>query len=163
MRRPEDEGHQGRPLRSKGLLPALGVGAAVYFVAGVSLTTLGLVGIGAGVGYGVGSWLADKLQKKPDANRGGQQNVPLEQLPWAVQVALQQWQDFVTRRAAGRQLQQSDVDILWAEFERVEPTHAMNARLLVRGTADASSSSGVPVVQYGAGGPVIVATQAAEV
>eukprot|EP00438_Fugacium_kawagutii_P028094 Skav211007 [mRNA] locus=scaffold1610:331948:340469:+ [translate_table: standard] len=81
----EDE----RPLRSKGLLPAIGVGAAVYIVTGwITLPTLGLVGIGAGVGYGVGSWIADKMQKKE-----GQTKVPLDQLPWAVQVALQQWQD----------------------------------------------------------------------
>lgn len=127
-----------RPLRSKGLLPAIGVGAAVYWITGIaSVTTLGLVGIGAGVGYGVGSWIADKMQKKGDA----QNKVQMDQLPWAVQVALQHWQEFVTRQAAGRQLTPADVDTIWAQFEQYEPTHAANARALVRGSGAASSSS----------------------
>ncbi|CAE7257948.1 unnamed protein product [Symbiodinium microadriaticum] len=124
-----------RPLRSKGLLPAIGVGAAVYWITGIaSVTTLGLVGIGAGVGYGVGSWIADKMQKKGDA----QNKVQMDQLPWAVQVALQHWQEFVTRQAAGRQLTPADVDTIWAQFEQYEPTHAANARALVRGSGAAS-------------------------
>mmetsp|Transcript_53125 Transcript_53125/g.114134 ORF Transcript_53125/g.114134 Transcript_53125/m.114134 type:complete len:183 (-) Transcript_53125:103-651(-) len=117
-----DDGGFGRPLRSKGLLPALGVGAAVYYVTGVvSLGTLGLVGIGAGVGYGVGKWIANKYQKK-QGGAGGQQGVTFDKLPKAVQVALQQWQEFVTRRAAGRELNQEDVAQLWAEFGQIEPT-----------------------------------------
>eukprot|EP00930_Biecheleria_cincta_P099778 TRINITY_DN91396_c0_g1_i1.p1 TRINITY_DN91396_c0_g1~~TRINITY_DN91396_c0_g1_i1.p1 ORF type:complete len:175 (+),score=34.87 TRINITY_DN91396_c0_g1_i1:72-596(+) len=149
-----------RPLRSKGLLPAIGVGAAVYFVTGIaSLGTLSLVGIGAGVGYGVGSWIADKMGKKQQ----DQSNVPLEQMPWAVQVALQQWQAFLAQQAAGRQLTQADVDQIWLQFEQVEPTHAGNARALVRGTSSASASSGGPATFGGAGGPTFVATQAAEV
>eukprot|EP00928_Gymnodinium_smaydae_P055005 TRINITY_DN38672_c0_g1_i1.p1 TRINITY_DN38672_c0_g1~~TRINITY_DN38672_c0_g1_i1.p1 ORF type:complete len:168 (-),score=24.85 TRINITY_DN38672_c0_g1_i1:67-570(-) len=121
-----------RQLRSKGLLPALGVGAAVYFVTGMaSLSTLGMVGIGAGVGYGVGSWIADKLSKRDSLAPGA--TAPAEQLPWAVQVALQSWQDFANSRAAGRQLGPDDMDALWAEFEHIEPTHAKNAAAIVRG------------------------------
>ncbi|CAE7551080.1 unnamed protein product [Symbiodinium pilosum] len=123
---------ESRPLRSKGLLPAIGVGAAVYWITGIaSMTTLGLVGIGAGVGYGVGSWIADKMQKKGD----GQNKVQMDQLPWAVQVALQNWQEFLMRQAAGRQLSPADVDAIWAQFEQYEPTHAANARALVRGSS----------------------------
>mmetsp|Transcript_53126 Transcript_53126/g.114137 ORF Transcript_53126/g.114137 Transcript_53126/m.114137 type:complete len:172 (-) Transcript_53126:131-646(-) len=152
-----DDGGFGRPLRSKGLLPALGVGAAVYYVTGVvSLGTLGLVGIGAGVGYGVGSWIADKYQKKQEGP-GSRQGVSVDQLPWAVQVAVQQWQEFVTRRAAGRELAQADIDQLWAEFEQIEPTHAMNARSLVQGQAPPPPGHQAP------GGPTIVPTTAAEV
>ena len=151
-----------RPLRSKGLLPAIGVGAAVYIVTGwITLPTLGLVGIGAGVGYGVGSWIADKMGKKE-----GQNKVPLDQLPWAVQVALQQWQEFLARQAAGRQLTPQDVDAIWAQFEQYEPTHAANARALVRGntpSAGAASSSSQGSSSFNAGGPTFVATQAAEV
>mmetsp|Transcript_42307 Transcript_42307/g.98698 ORF Transcript_42307/g.98698 Transcript_42307/m.98698 type:complete len:169 (-) Transcript_42307:77-583(-) len=150
-----------RPLRSKGLLPAIGVGAAVYWITGIaSMTTLGLVGIGAGVGYGVGSWIADKMQKKGD----GQNKVQMDQLPWAVQVALQHWQEFVTRQAAGRQLTPADVDAIWAQFEQYEPTHAANARALVRGSGAASSSSSQGPASFSSGtGPTFVATQAAEV
>eukprot|EP00411_Alexandrium_monilatum_P011791 CAMPEP_0175264286 /NCGR_PEP_ID=MMETSP0093-20121207/42227_1 /TAXON_ID=311494 /ORGANISM="Alexandrium monilatum, Strain CCMP3105" /LENGTH=170 /DNA_ID=CAMNT_0016558831 /DNA_START=59 /DNA_END=571 /DNA_ORIENTATION=+ len=163
-----DDGRFGRPLRSKGLLPAIGVGATVYFVTGLtSLSTLGLVGVGAGIGYGVGSWIADKFQKKQEALQGqpgGGGGVPVEQLPWAVQVALQQWQDFVLRRSEGRMLSQAEVDRLWAEFERIEPTHAMNARAIVRGGAPPSTASGsTPVVAAGGLGTMYVASQAAEV
>mmetsp|Transcript_16747 Transcript_16747/g.36986 ORF Transcript_16747/g.36986 Transcript_16747/m.36986 type:complete len:167 (-) Transcript_16747:72-572(-) len=149
-----------RPLRSKGLLPAIGVGAAVYIVTGwITLPTLGLVGIGAGVGYGVGSWIADKMSKKE-----GQTKVNLDQLPWAVQVALQQWQEFLTRQAAGRQLTPADVDAIWAQFEQYEPTHAANARALVRGNSAAASSasSSSQAAGFNPGGPTFVA-QAAEV
>mmetsp|Transcript_8929 Transcript_8929/g.20441 ORF Transcript_8929/g.20441 Transcript_8929/m.20441 type:complete len:194 (-) Transcript_8929:84-665(-) len=114
-----------RPQKSKGLLPAFGIGAAVYLVTApamtASLTTLGIVGIGAGVGYGVGKWIANKYQKK-QGGAGGQQGVTFDKLPKAVQVALQQWQEFVTRRAAGRELNQEDVAQLWAEFGQIEPT-----------------------------------------
>uniref|UniRef100_A0A7S1PQU5 Uncharacterized protein n=1 Tax=Alexandrium catenella TaxID=2925 RepID=A0A7S1PQU5_ALECA len=157
--------HSGRALRSKGLLPAIGVGATVYFVTGLtSLSTLGLVGVGAGIGYGVGSWIADKFQKKQEAV-GGQQGggVAVDQLPWAVQVALQQWQDFVMRRAEGQQLSQADVDRLWTEFEQIEPTHAMNARALVRGATPQPSYSAAPVTASAGPGTTFVAPQAAEV
>mmetsp|Transcript_42884 Transcript_42884/g.79584 ORF Transcript_42884/g.79584 Transcript_42884/m.79584 type:complete len:172 (-) Transcript_42884:8-523(-) len=140
----------GRPLRSKGLLPAIGVGAVVYFVTGAfSLSTLGLIGVGAGVGYGVGSWIAGKFQK--DDRLQNASGMPMEQLPWAVQVALLSWQEFLTGKAVGRQLAPADVDHIWAEFERVEPTHAMNARMLVRGNALQPS----PVVNAGNGVKIV--------
>mmetsp|Transcript_51917 Transcript_51917/g.137120 ORF Transcript_51917/g.137120 Transcript_51917/m.137120 type:complete len:172 (+) Transcript_51917:93-608(+) len=150
-----DDGGERGPIRSKGLLPAIGVGAAVYFVTGfATVSTLGLVGLGAGVGYGVGSWIADKFQKK-DARSG---QVPLDQLPWAVQVALQQWQEFVMQRSGGRPLAQGDVESLWAQFEQIEPTHAANARALVRPGYPGPGGQGVTSVQSGPGGPTFVAT-----
>ncbi|CAE8589073.1 unnamed protein product [Polarella glacialis] len=141
-------------------------GPIVYFVTGiVSVGTLGLVGVGAGVGYGVGSWIADKFQKKQDGERA-RNSVRVDEMPWAVQVALQQWTDFVSRRAAGRQLTEADVDRVWAEFEQMEPTHAANARGVVRpDSAPSSSSSSAPATFGGGpgGGPTFVATKAAEV
>merc|ERR1719359_636480 len=125
---------QGRPLRSKGLLPAITVGGVVYVITGfASLSTLGLVAVGAGVGYGVGSWIADKFGKKNGIRAGD--GTQMDQLPWAVQVALQKWQEFLTKNTHGRQLAQADVERMWAEFEQIEPTHAMNCRLLVRGNS----------------------------
>jgi len=159
---PSDDRY-GRPLRSKGLLPAIGVGAAVYFVTGfASLGTLGLVGIGAGVGYSVGSWIADKFQKK-DGLPGQQGDVSIEQLPWALQVALQQWQEFLMRRTAGRQVTEEDVAHLWAEFEQIEPAHAMNARPLVRGnTPGLTVGVGTaPVVVSRGTGTILVAPASA--
>mmetsp|Transcript_126405 Transcript_126405/g.363563 ORF Transcript_126405/g.363563 Transcript_126405/m.363563 type:complete len:173 (-) Transcript_126405:224-742(-) len=152
-----------RPLRSKGLLPAIGVGAAVYMITGfATLSTLGMVGIGAGVGYGIGTWIADKLQKRQDALGGGEQGA-VDHLPWAVQLALQQWQEFVMRRAGGREFGQVDVERIWAEFERMEPTHAANARPFVRGGVPNESSSGDMPLSFARGAPVIVPTRAAEV
>lgn len=155
------EDRYGRPLRSKGLLPAITVGGVVYIVTGfASLSTLGLVAIGAGVGYGVGSWIADKFGKKDgiQASDGAR----MDQLPWAVQVALQQWQDFLSQRTNGRQLQPADVEQIWAEFEQVQPTHAMNCHMLIRG-ASAVSAGQTPVVASGAPGMTYVASKAAEV
>lgn len=37
------------------------------------------------------------------------------------------------RRRVRRQLTPADVDAIWAQFEQYEPTHAANARALVRG------------------------------
>eukprot|EP00440_Ansanella_granifera_P060153 gb/GFBE01065196.1/.p1 GENE.gb/GFBE01065196.1/~~gb/GFBE01065196.1/.p1 ORF type:complete len:152 (+),score=42.44 gb/GFBE01065196.1/:1-456(+) len=136
-------------LRSKGLLPALGVGAAVYFVTGVvSVGTLGLVGIGAGVGYGVGSWIADKYQEKQDAKMG-KQDASMQNLPWAMQVSLQSWQTFLANRARGMQLTPPQVEQIFQEFAQVEPGHANNVANLVQGgssTQSPASSSGINVV-----------------
>mmetsp|Transcript_2234 Transcript_2234/g.4699 ORF Transcript_2234/g.4699 Transcript_2234/m.4699 type:complete len:159 (-) Transcript_2234:53-529(-) len=150
-------GDDDRSLRSKGLLPALAVGGTVYFVTGVvSLGTLALVGVGAGVGYGVGSWVVEKFQKK---NEHGQQGVAtMDQLPWAVQVALQQWQGFVAQRVGGRQVMEGEVDQLWLEFEQLEPVHAANARPYVRGNPYATQAPGAA-----SGGARFVPTAAAEV
>mmetsp|Transcript_28000 Transcript_28000/g.83432 ORF Transcript_28000/g.83432 Transcript_28000/m.83432 type:complete len:160 (+) Transcript_28000:90-569(+) len=144
-------------LRSKGLLPAIGVGGAVYFVTGlVSVSTLGLVAVGAGVGYGVGSWLADNYQKKQDGRPGGQQGGGMahDQLPWEMQVSLQQWQSYLAARLQGGQMDPSMVESVFAEFEQREPAHAQNVRGLVN-SSGSSSSSGVgstPVVGGYSGG-----------
>lgn len=159
-----------RPLRSKGLLPAVGVGAAVYLVTGVvSLSTLGLIGIGAGVGYGVGSWLADKYQdKKGGATRSGQE-MGADQHPWALQVSLQQWQAYLQERVGGPQGQSVDpqqVEQIFAEFTREQPVHAQNVRTFVNSEANQAapaSSAGVPTVTATPSGPIIVPNQAAEV
>jgi len=157
-----DDGQWQQPLRSKGLLPAIGVGGVVYLVTGmVSVGTLALVGIGAGVGYGVGNWLADKYQKKQDTT-SAQKGVPMEQLPWAMQVSLQAWQQFLLQNANGAQLSPMQVEQLFVEFEKVEPAHAQNVRGFVmasqggQGSAAASAHS-MP------GGVTVVPTAAAEV
>eukprot|EP00930_Biecheleria_cincta_P086602 TRINITY_DN75870_c0_g1_i1.p1 TRINITY_DN75870_c0_g1~~TRINITY_DN75870_c0_g1_i1.p1 ORF type:complete len:175 (+),score=27.20 TRINITY_DN75870_c0_g1_i1:63-527(+) len=147
---------ENRELRSKGILPALGVGAAVYFITGVvSLSTLGLVGVGAGVGYGVGSWIADKYQERQDEKLAKEQGASMAQLPWAIQVSLQNWQSFLASRAGGQQLTPPQVEALFQEYARVEPGHAQNVSSFVhsaglnQGSGSASSSGGphlVPVV-----------------
>uniref|UniRef100_A0A7S2JNJ0 Uncharacterized protein n=1 Tax=Zooxanthella nutricula TaxID=1333877 RepID=A0A7S2JNJ0_9DINO len=150
-------------MRSKGLLPAVGVGAAVYFVTGlVSISTLGLVGVGAGVGYGVGSWLADAYYKKLDekeAAQGGAQ----EGLPWAVQAALQSWQAFLQARVPGGQVTPQVVEQLFSEFEHLEPAHANSVRaLVVAGAPGAGGFGDTPVMQHG-GATVVAPRMAAEV
>merc|ERR1719362_1881675 len=91
-------------LRSKGLLPAIGVGGAVYLITGaVSMGTLALVGAGAGIGYGVGTWLRDQYDKKEDSSNN-RTFTPTVQLPQDFQVALCQWQVFLGSRAAGGSL-----------------------------------------------------------
>mmetsp|Transcript_30510 Transcript_30510/g.91635 ORF Transcript_30510/g.91635 Transcript_30510/m.91635 type:complete len:162 (+) Transcript_30510:105-590(+) len=156
-----DDGRWERPLRSKGLLPALGVGGVVYLVTGaVSMGTLAMVGIGAGVGYGVGSWLADAYQKKQGG--GAQQpGMSMEQLPHGMQVSLQTWQTFLASRVSGGQLNPPEVERLFAEFEQREPGHAHNVRSIVHAAGAGSGSGGTPVVQQG--GATIVPTLAAEV
>merc|ERR1711933_409009 len=103
-----------------------------------------------GDGYGVGTWMSDKNNQSQERRDSRGDTPPTDQLPWAVQVALQQWQEFIGRRSAGRQLTQADVDQLWLEFEQIDPTHAANARPLVRGAAASSSTvptaSGVTIV-----------------
>mmetsp|Transcript_107888 Transcript_107888/g.303974 ORF Transcript_107888/g.303974 Transcript_107888/m.303974 type:complete len:124 (-) Transcript_107888:16-387(-) len=119
----------------------------------VSLGTLGLIGIGAGVGYGVGSWLADKYQERRESQGGSAPN-QADQLPWAVQVSLQQWQAFCAASfPAGASPTPQEVDAAFAEFAAREPVHAQNVRSLTTG---ASASS-----VHSPGGPTIVATTAA--
>merc|ERR1719295_523198 len=135
-------------LRSKGLLPALGVGAAVYFVTGVvSIGTLGLVGIGAGVGYGVGTWIADKYQQKQD-EKNNQAGANMGQLPWAMQVSLQSWQTFLMGRSNGQQLTPAQVEQLFQEFAQLELGHAKNVSGFVHqaGGAQPQGPNVVPVM-----------------
>mmetsp|Transcript_6729 Transcript_6729/g.16706 ORF Transcript_6729/g.16706 Transcript_6729/m.16706 type:complete len:161 (+) Transcript_6729:3-485(+) len=131
-----------RPLRSKGLLPAVGVGATVYFVTGaVTLSTLGLVGIGAGVGYGVGSWLADKYQDRKGKDDGaGRQG--MDQLPWALQVSLQQWKAYLSSRVAGTHPTPQQVEAIFEEWAQLEPAHAQNVRAFVAAAGSSNAASG---------------------
>eukprot|EP00929_Paragymnodinium_shiwhaense_P023863 TRINITY_DN1483_c0_g2_i1.p2 TRINITY_DN1483_c0_g2~~TRINITY_DN1483_c0_g2_i1.p2 ORF type:complete len:165 (-),score=49.47 TRINITY_DN1483_c0_g2_i1:379-873(-) len=155
-------------LRSKGVLPAVGVGAAVYFVTGVvSVTTLGLVGVGAGVGYGVGSWLADKYQDAQDKKNAGKPGAGQGEIPWAMQVSLQQWQVFLQSRTGGNQQPPpQQVAGIFAEFASIEPVHAQNVRTFFEAAGGAGQGAGggsMPVMQAGRGGPTIVPTQSVEV
>jgi hypothetical protein len=113
-------------LRSKGLLPAIGVGGAVYVITGyISVGTLGLIGIGAGVGYGIGTWLSNQADK-----RSGHQGTfaDAEDLPDAFQGSLAQWQVFLASRAAGQPLSQDTIEEYFTEFAEREPIHARNVR-----------------------------------
>ncbi|CAE8743314.1 unnamed protein product, partial [Polarella glacialis] len=134
------------------------VGGAVYFLTGiVSVGTLGLVGVGAGVGYGVGSWIADKYQERQDKN-SKHDNVAMDQLPWAMQVSLQSWQSYLGSRAAGSKLTPPQVEQIFHEFAQREPGHAANVSSLVGG---ASSGGGGGFQQ--SPGVNVVPTRAAEV
>mmetsp|Transcript_67513 Transcript_67513/g.162034 ORF Transcript_67513/g.162034 Transcript_67513/m.162034 type:complete len:155 (+) Transcript_67513:97-561(+) len=139
-------GRDGDPkMRSKGVLPAVIVGGTVYMITGfASFGTLALVGIGAGVGYGVGSWIADQYQSKNDgAMRGvtGQAyGTRMDQAPQPVQEAMAAWQDFLSTKAAGGQLTQENVDQAWIQFEQVYPHYAVQVRGMVWGSAGGPSS-----------------------
>jgi hypothetical protein len=157
---------QGDDPKSKGLLPAVGVGAAVYAVTGlVSLTTLGLVGIGAGVGYGVGSWLADKYEEKKEAAQDPQK--VFAKMPPALQVALGHWQAFLAAKVPGRQPTHAEAEALFAEFAQAEPFHAHQVRDFVHShggstvgrVGPAGSAGSVPVMKMTAGGAVPVAAE----
>eukprot|EP00930_Biecheleria_cincta_P071097 TRINITY_DN58646_c0_g1_i1.p1 TRINITY_DN58646_c0_g1~~TRINITY_DN58646_c0_g1_i1.p1 ORF type:complete len:159 (-),score=32.96 TRINITY_DN58646_c0_g1_i1:48-524(-) len=144
-----------RPLRSKGLLPALGVGAAVYAVSGVvSLTALGLVGVGAGVGYGVGQWFSKKVQERKLTEQMPPQPYPQQplpgnsagELPHHLQVSLQAWQNFLSAKAQASGLQQlapKQVEEAFLEFRRVEPQHAANVTSIIHSTGGV----GVPLLK----------------
>eukprot|EP00747_Dinoflagellata_sp_TGD_P168627 gnl/TRDRNA2_/TRDRNA2_195481_c0_seq1.p1 gnl/TRDRNA2_/TRDRNA2_195481_c0~~gnl/TRDRNA2_/TRDRNA2_195481_c0_seq1.p1 ORF type:complete len:173 (-),score=35.23 gnl/TRDRNA2_/TRDRNA2_195481_c0_seq1:101-619(-) len=151
----------GKPLRSKGLLPVIGVGGVFYFVTGIaSFSTIGLICIGAGVGYGVGTWIADKFSKDEQLQRGA--GTSREQMPWAVQVALQQWWEFVaSKTGGGRQPSPAEVDRLWAEFAQQQPTHATNVRVVLQPHLSARSFAGGGTRPPGTG--VTLVPQATEV
>merc|ERR1719188_1995461 len=84
-----------RQLRSKGLLPAIGVGGVVYIITGmVSFGTIALVGIGAGVGYGIGNWLCehyDRTKMSPVGGRGVSGASSGADLPESYRNSLAQW------------------------------------------------------------------------
>mmetsp|Transcript_10992 Transcript_10992/g.22739 ORF Transcript_10992/g.22739 Transcript_10992/m.22739 type:complete len:141 (-) Transcript_10992:253-675(-) len=135
-------------LRSKGLLPAIGVGGAVYIVTGVvSLGTLALVGAGAGVGYGIGSWLVDQYEKKQQKQGGG---APLEQLPPQFQASLMQWQAYLGSRTGGCQPTPAQVQQIFLEFEQLEPGHAQNVRSMQQAVDSGGATGGVRVVAQAA-------------
>mmetsp|Transcript_34032 Transcript_34032/g.68705 ORF Transcript_34032/g.68705 Transcript_34032/m.68705 type:complete len:165 (-) Transcript_34032:128-622(-) len=158
-----DNGQWDKPLRSKGILPALGVGGAVYLITGaVSMGTLAMVGIGAGVGYGVGSWLSEQYEKKKQQQAGHEGRGPGGPggyvVPDAMQVSLMQWQAFLSSRSGGAELTRPQLEQLFAEFAQLEPAHAQNVQAvqgMVHTSSAASGSSGST--------PVIVPNVAAEV
>uniref|UniRef100_A0A7S1QEH3 Uncharacterized protein n=1 Tax=Alexandrium catenella TaxID=2925 RepID=A0A7S1QEH3_ALECA len=156
-----DDAQWQKPLRSKGILPALGVGGAVYLVTGVvSMGTLAMVGIGAGVGYGVGTWLSEQYEKKKQQTAGqdGRGAPGGYAVPDAMQVSLMQWQAFLSSRSGGGELTRQQLEQLFAEFSRIEPGHAQNVQAvqgMVNAQGSASSSSGST--------PVIIPNVAAEV
>mmetsp|Transcript_70106 Transcript_70106/g.228074 ORF Transcript_70106/g.228074 Transcript_70106/m.228074 type:complete len:183 (+) Transcript_70106:144-692(+) len=141
-------GGEERALRSKGLLPAVGVGGALYLVAGAaSLGTLAMVGIGAGVGYGVGGWLSQqyekkRLEKKQAAGRGSrslQQQAPpaasgqmvsgeAYHVNEELQISLMRWQAFHHQLTGGRDVPQPQMEQIFAQFSLAEPEHARNVQ-----------------------------------
>mmetsp|Transcript_45 Transcript_45/g.158 ORF Transcript_45/g.158 Transcript_45/m.158 type:complete len:160 (+) Transcript_45:67-546(+) len=124
------DGSGSGDMRSKGLLPALGVGGAVYLATSVvSFGTLAVAGAGAGIGYAGAMWLGTKYreaQDKASAARGTP--APEESLPEAMRVSLGQWQAFIGSRAAGHQVTPSQLAALWAEFEQAAPGDAQNVQ-----------------------------------
>ncbi|CAJ1376975.1 unnamed protein product [Effrenium voratum] len=127
-------------LRSEGLLPAVGVGACVYFaLSAVSLGTLGLVGVGAGVGYGVGSWAMDRLKQKRCEKQ-------MDRLPAELKAALGQWQAFLAARCPNRQPSAAEAEGLFAEFAQIEPFCAQQVQqfVVVHG---GSTSRGQPAAE----------------
>ena len=113
----------------------------------VSMGTLAMMGIGAGVGYGLGGWLAERL----DARRGGgvaTNRDPLLQrqggevitvknvVSLDVQDALGAWQTFLHafQSNTGRPteaLSVQELDEAWRRFEEVEPVRADHVRPLL--------------------------------
>ncbi|CAK9010001.1 Uncharacterized protein SCF082_LOCUS10492 [Durusdinium trenchii] len=117
---------QSSGLRSEGLLPAVGVGAAVYFtLSAISLSTLGLVGVGAGVGYGVGSWAVEKIRQKRCEKQ-------MEMLPAELKAALTQWHAFLASRL-GRDSQPNpaEAEAFFAEFAQLQPFYAQQVQNFV--------------------------------
>merc|ERR1711924_262627 len=95
---------------------------------------------GAGVSYGIGQWISDGMRKKGSVLPGD--GATMDQLPWAAQVALKQWQAFLDERSIGRQLSAVEVQQAWAEFERAQPTHARNCHVQARGAETHLARSG---------------------
>ncbi len=168
--------------RSKGfLLPVVGLGAAGYFVSGlVSLSTLGLLGIGVGVGYGVGTWAADAYYhgnwvdgsdsvEEPNRSsptrrwRRGRSASGCSEL-WPLTAvedgALQRWQVFLTSRAALQdRISLGAVQHHLAEFEKLEPVHAA----LLRSLMERSGPAAAREILSSAPGVVVTDTAPADV
>mmetsp|Transcript_98493 Transcript_98493/g.234487 ORF Transcript_98493/g.234487 Transcript_98493/m.234487 type:complete len:155 (-) Transcript_98493:253-717(-) len=131
-------------LRSEGILPAVGVGAAVYFtLTTVSLGTLGLVGIGAGVGYGVGSWAMDRFREKRCQKK-------MDQLPAELKEGLRQWQAFLASRHPGNP-NPAEAEALFAEFAQFQPFYAQQVQQFVH--AHGGSTAGGAAYMQGGGAP----------
>mmetsp|Transcript_72573 Transcript_72573/g.183068 ORF Transcript_72573/g.183068 Transcript_72573/m.183068 type:complete len:183 (+) Transcript_72573:107-655(+) len=161
-------GRSASPQRSKGLLPALGVGVAVYLVTGAA--TMPTV-IGAGVGWGVGKWIANRVNKKMLA--GGKQGVTFDKLPKSAQEALKKWEEAVKRRITEKQQQLTEEDVaqLWAEFEQIEPASFAELKKVRikrgssvgQGQAASASAAAVSTASHAPGQPTIVPVVAADV
>mmetsp|Transcript_27691 Transcript_27691/g.69519 ORF Transcript_27691/g.69519 Transcript_27691/m.69519 type:complete len:157 (-) Transcript_27691:181-651(-) len=147
--------------KADNLLPAAGIGAAACWVLGIaSLSTLGIVGIGAGVGYGVGTWAVDKVRDLRCKNA-------MDKLPEPVKVALRQWQAYLAARLPGRQPNPAEAEALFAEFAQQQPSNAQlvhsfvtshGGRIGGAGPAAAPRQPGAPGT-----GPTIVPCVAANV
>lgn len=142
----QEEGSSNR--RSKGLLPALGVGGMVYMLTGfIQFGTLAMVGVGAGVGYTVGGWLAERYPKRTDENLPAGPRIVSGQrgggLPLDVQEALSNWLIFVQAFAGGRQLSTEEMDRAWQEFEQRDPHRAGLVRPVLRGGGNSTAGPGV--------------------
>mmetsp|Transcript_34960 Transcript_34960/g.96663 ORF Transcript_34960/g.96663 Transcript_34960/m.96663 type:complete len:181 (+) Transcript_34960:75-617(+) len=158
-------GAEDRQLRSKGLLPAIGVGGVVYLVSGVvSMGSLAMIGVGLGVGYGVGGWLGEQLEKRKQTERGSVEatrtsssGVEANLVPHNMQGALMQWQAFLNSRAAGQQLTPDQLQSVFAEFAQLEPElaqHVMTIQAAVKSQRGAPASGAMgttPVVQVHGG------------
>mmetsp|Transcript_98228 Transcript_98228/g.194586 ORF Transcript_98228/g.194586 Transcript_98228/m.194586 type:complete len:168 (+) Transcript_98228:26-529(+) len=146
------KGDETGPLNTEKLLPAVGVGAAVSFATGlVSLSTLGLVGLGAGVGYGVGTWAKDKLRDKRCQNA-------MDNLHPALKIALQQWQTYLAERMHGKQPTPAEGEMVFAAFAQEQPSNAQLVSDFVRAHGGNTSGGGATVAANG-GNVSFVGTQ----
>lgn len=112
-----------------------------------------------------GSWLADTIEKRRDTRRHGGYGSDCDsdgELPWAMQVSLQQWQIFLQSAVVKERMTSEVVERLFAQFEQKEPVHAANVRsLAVAGGAPGALPSGATGVT--GGNTASVPTRAAEV
>mmetsp|Transcript_49348 Transcript_49348/g.143035 ORF Transcript_49348/g.143035 Transcript_49348/m.143035 type:complete len:148 (-) Transcript_49348:141-584(-) len=114
---PSQHGSAGGPGMERTLLPVVGVGAAGWLIGAVSLSTLGLMGVGAGAGCLVGNMVLDKV-------RAQRRQKAVDNLHPALKVALEQWQAFLDQRLPGRQASQEEAVILFGEFAELQPSNA---------------------------------------
>merc|ERR1719277_2558484 len=120
------------------LLGAAGVGAAACWVLGIaSLSTLGIVGIGASVGYGVGTWAVDKVNDLRCKNA-------MDKLPEPVKVALRQWKAFLEARLPGRQPNPAEAEAIFAEFAQQQPSNAQLVHSFVTSHGGSIGGGGGP-------------------
>ena len=104
----------------------VGVGAAVYFtLSAISLSTLGLVGVGAGLGYGVGSWAVEKIKQKRCEKQ-------MDRLPEELKAALKHWQHFLASRGFNDSPPNpAQAEALFAEFAQIQPFYAQQVQNFV--------------------------------
>jgi len=88
-------------------------------------STWGLVGLGAGVGYGVGTWAVDKLKEKRCQNA-------MDKLHPALKTSLHQWQTYLADRTHGKQATSFEAEMVFAEFAQEQPSNAQLVSDFVR-------------------------------